>query len=304
MLSLLLQVLFVTPIFAAEVNSTATIKQVDAKNKVISIEAKSGTQAGDRWMWQSGDEICVFQVYTVRGAVAQARSAECESIKKIKSGQNLKLSVVDEEKVAATLPLPPSVSDKRKIVRERRNPDLPTDNESWYLLFGGGVSSHSYQGEFKDTIKAIDDLNGKTSRSMGATIDLGVYWPVNHHKSMLGVGIESSAEQYSNNDQTSGDVTATITQRLLAFSAIHSFGQNLGDGWFVRGDAGIAQASIIFDDLFVGSKTKSGMGLLLGGGYGIPIGMDTRVLLFLNVSTRHFDSKRFTVSTLGADFLF
>lgn len=306
MLNVLLHLLIVTQVFAAEPGSAAKVKDVDVKNKVISLEAKGGTQAGDRWVWHSGEESCVFQVYTMRGAIAKARSAECESVKKVKAGETLTLSRVDvvtAKEVPVAEPLPPSASDKRKIERVRKNPELPTDNESWYIQFGAGATGNSYQGEFKDTVKAVDDLNGKTSRAIGFGMDLGFYWPLANYKTLLGVRIEASGDRYTNNS-TGTTIDVTIVQRMISFSSQHFFGANVGHGWFVRGDIGSASAMMTYDDLVLSTKTKTGYGISVGGGYGIAIGDETRLMPFINVSSRHFGSDRFTVSTVGADFLF
>ena len=305
MWNVVLQLLLVTSVFAAESGSTAKVKDVDAKNKVISLEAKGG-QAGDRWVWKTGDESCVFQVYTMRGSISKARSSECESVKKVKVGDVLTLSridVVTAKEVPVSEPLPPPASERRKIVRERKNPELPTDNESWYVQLGAGMTGNSYQGQFKDTINAVDDLNGKTSRPIGFGIDFGFYWPLANQKTILGVRVEGSGDRYSNNS-TGTTIDVSIIQRLLSFSSQHFFGANVGNGWFVRGDVGTASALMTYDDLIVTSKTKSGYGLSVGGGYAIPIGDDTRMLFFMNLSSRHFGSDRFTISTLGVDFLF
>lgn len=281
----------------AHAETTATIKEVDANNKVIAIEPQKGgaTKPGDRWVWESGDDSCIFQVYTVRGAIGSAKSSECDGIKKIKSGQNLKLSLIDAEAAAPT-PVMPSK-------KERHNPDLPTDNESWYVLFGGGLSSNTYQGKFKDTIKQIDDLPGTTSRG-SLTFDLGFYFPLSNFKTMIGGSWEGTGDVYVNDN--SGKYSATISQGLYTISLMHFFGANIGNGWFLRGDAGLAKSIMILEQPGTSNQVtdKSGFGALLGGGYSIPCGIETRVLFFLNVASRNYGGDRFVTTTLGADFLF
>lgn len=283
-------------------DTTAVIKEVDANNKVIAIQAKGGeTKPGDRWVWQSGDESCVFQVYTVRGSVASAKSSECESIKKVKSGQDLKMSLIEAEVEAPVTPL----AQAKRPEKIRSNPDLPTDNEDWYILFGGGFAGASYQGQFKDTIKFIDDLPGSTKRTGGLAMDFGVYFPIGGHKSMIGGNIELTGDGYSN-DTTAGEYRVSIGQALVAVSAYRFFGENIGNGWFLRGDLGVAKTTLIYQQPSTSNQLieKTGFGALFGGGYAIPCGTETRVLFFINMSGRTFGGDRFRTMTLGADFLF
>jgi len=300
--ALLLSLLF----SAAHAETTAVIKEVDANNKVIAIQAKGGeTKPGDRWVWQSGDESCVFQVYTVRGSIASAKSSECESIKKVKSGQDLKLSLIDTEAPAPVVT--PTAQPKRpdRVEKPRNNPDLPTDNEEWYILFGGGFAGAAYQGKFKDTVKAIDDLPGSTKRTGGLAMELGVYFPTSSFKSMIGGNIELTGDGYSN-ETAAGDYRASIGQALVAISAYRFFGENIGNGWFIRGDLGVAKTTMILEQPGLSNQLteKTGFGALFGGGYAIPCGTETRVLFFINMSGRSFGGDRFRTLTLGADFLF
>lgn len=299
----LLALLFVFQVAYAE--TTATVKEVDVKNKVMALQAQGGeTKPGDRWVWQSGDDSCTFQVYTVRGSIASAKSTECEGIKKIKSGQDLKLSLIDSEPAAPVAP-PAAVQQQKRVEKVRNNPDLPTDNEPWYILFGGGFAGATYKGKFKDTIQMVDDLPGSTKRIGGLALDLGVYFPTSSFKSMIGGNLEMTSDSYTN-EATAGDYRVSIGQALIAMSYYHFFGANIGNGWFLRGDIGLARAVMILEQPSAKNQLteKSGFGALLGAGYAIPCGTETRVLFFFDISGRTFGGDRFTTATLGADFLF
>lgn len=299
-MTFLFALLFATQVHAAE-GPAAVIKEVDAKNKVIAIEPKAGTKAGDRWVWETDEESCTFQVYTVRGTVASARTEECESIKKVRNGQKVRLSLIDVEETTPVAKSAPTPAAQQEPYRP--SSDLPTINESWYLLFGGGISGATYQGEYKNTVKLMEDTSG-TKGHLAMSIDLGFYFPLKNNLTMIGGIIDSTGDVYTVKDN--GDYTLSISQALYGASVHHFFGKNIGNGWFVRGDLGLAKASARLETPIgdASAKNKSGFGLTAGGGYSMPCGSETRVMFFLNLSSRHFGSDRFTVSTLGANFLF
>lgn len=137
---------------------------------------------------------------------------------------------------------------------------------------------------------------------------LGFYWPLSGNKTMIGFVFNTAGDsiEYTNGAET------TVTTSMLGFSAHHFFGENIGDGWFVRGDVGLARASIDIDNVYydLDETTDFGLGLLVGGGYAMPIGEETRLLLGLYVRPipeLEFNSSskiKGTVTTFTAGFLF
>jgi hypothetical protein len=188
------------------------------------------------------------------------------------------------------------------------DPTLPSINESWYTLWGLGFGSASYSGSLGDVYEDAEDVAG-ADRSATVSMDiLGFYWPLLGHKTMLGFVFNTAGDsiEFSNGNE------ASISTSMLGFSAHHFFGENIGDGWFVRGDVGLARASIDFE---IGSDdyddtSDAGLGLLIGGGYALPIGTETRLLVGLyvrSVPELKFDSSsklKGTVTSLTAGFLF
>lgn len=188
------------------------------------------------------------------------------------------------------------------------NSNLPSANEDWYTLWGIGFGSASYSGSLGDIYEDSEDLAG-ADRSATVSMDiLGFYWPLSGHKTMLGFVFNTAGDsiEFSNGNE------ASISTSMLGFSAHHFFGENIGDGWFVRGDVGIARASIDFE---IGSDdyddtSDAGLGLLIGGGYSLPIGTETRLLVGLyvrSVPELKFDSSsklKGTVTSVTAGFLF
>jgi hypothetical protein len=155
---------------------------------------------------------------------------------------------------------------------------LKTINENWYTLWGLGFSGTSYSGELGDAYKADENLAG-ADRGPTVNIDLlGFYWPLQNHKTMLGFILNGAGDIIE-----IGTYEESLYTYLLGFSAHHFFGANIGDGWFLRGDAGLAWSRIDIDSgsLHADKSSKSKLGIMIGGGYGFALGRETRLLLGL-----------------------
>ena len=79
------------------------------------------------------------------------------------------------------------------------------------------------------------------------------------------------------------------------------FGKEIGDGLFLRGDLGIAKANLTVNTFFgeYTAETDTGVGYLLGVGYGIPVSEESRVLLSLNVSNKDIDGENWSAVTFN-----
>ncbi len=86
-----------------------------------------------------------------------------------------------------------------------------------------------------------------------------------------------------------------INQYLLSFSAMHFVGREIGDGFFLRGDAGLAWMAV--DSTSGNAESDMGVGILLGCGYGIPVTPGTRILLNLNYAIRKVEGD--TIKTVN-----
>jgi hypothetical protein len=158
---------------------------------------------------------------------------------------------------------------------------LPTINEDWYTLWGLGLAKSAYSGDLGDAYEHQASLSG-SHRSLQMSADLfGFYWPLEGHQTMIGVILSDNSDTIKFSD---GHISR-LTTSLLAFSTHHFFGKNIGDGWFVRGDIGVASANIHIKDgtntYDKGSDTP--IGVQFGGGYGFAIGAETRLLVGLYV---------------------
>ena len=92
----------------------------------------------------------------------------------------------------------------------------------------------------------------------------------------------------------------SFEHRMYSISTFHFFGEKAGNGFYLRGDLGIAFVSMekekILDDAVVWewTYTKRSMGILAGMGYGISFSDTSRMLIGVNVVTYEYDGDRIT----------
>lgn len=185
---------------------------------------------------------------------------------------------------------------------------LPTINEDWYTLWGIGWGSSSYSEVAGDAYEDLENSAG-ADRSSTTSLDLfGFYWPLSGHHTMLGVAYNYSSDVI----ELQSGTDARVSTGQIGFSAHHFFGENIGHGWYLRGDLGfaIATAEISNGSVSVDNSTDVGLGAIVGGGYGFSIGDETRLLIGLNykmVPKLKFDGAEHIkgrVTSLNFGFLF
>ncbi len=158
---------------------------------------------------------------------------------------------------------------------------MPTPNEDWYTLWGLGFSKASYSGDLGDAYEKSADAPG-IDRSSTMNLDiLGFYWPLSGHKTMMGFIFNVAGDTAE--DNVGGELS--LYTYLMGFSVHHFFGRNIGDGWFVRGDAGLSWATVELSSSGITAEERSDMtlGFMFGGGYGFAIGEETRLLVGLYI---------------------
>lgn len=150
--------------------------------------------------------------------------------------------------------------------------------ESWYTYWSIGGSNHTYGEPFDSWVQGIDSLPG-VERTETASDLFGFYWPLENQQTALGFVISGSSDRLDNNIDH-----MQMSQSLFGGSVMHFFGDEVGDGLFLRGDLGFSKA--VYSDSSgndpVGSET--GTGTLFGVGYGIPVTEGFRILLSLTAS--------------------
>lgn len=187
------------------------------------------------------DEVCYGQVVKVEGQKAVLDISKCKNNKEIKKGAAFEKShrtMLPEEptKPAHAAPKPSSG---------------PTLDEDWYTLWGFGFSSIRYQDD--DVQNALNDLKdtpGVDHTAVNVDV-LGFYWPFADRKSMQGFIINSVSDSYTSD---AGDLT--VSQALYAYSYHRFYGANIGDGWFWRGDVGLAIHTMSVEVAGVSLRTR------------------------------------------------
>jgi opacity protein-like surface antigen len=154
--------------------------------------------------------------------------------------------------------------------------------EDWYTYWAIGFADHDYPGDLNAVIDAVDAIPG-VDRTETAIDMFGFYWPYNNN-TMLGFVISGSYDRLEDNY----DNYTQINHYLYGLSAMHFFGHEIGDGFYVRGDAGIAKMTFdsnITPDL----ESDNGTGFLFGFGYAWPISEQSRLMLGMNLSSRDIE---------------
>lgn len=194
-----------------------------------------------------------------------------------------------------------SASEGSDIPQVTEPPQLRSLNESWYTLWGLGFSSNSYDPSTQETVTS--STTGMI-RSVQLSIDmLGFYWPINDHHTMHGIIVAGQSDNYrhilTNN-------IFSINSYLYAYSIQHFYGTNIGDGWFLRGEIGLAKMIITSSNngTTYSGITDSGTGIDLGGGYAWPTSKETRFLLTGYYAYKSINSGKQNSVALSAGLLF
>jgi hypothetical protein len=162
--------------------------------------------------------------------------------------------------------------------------------EDWYAYWAIGGSSNHYPGSLDAALNTLESAPG-VNRSQLAFDMLGFYWPLNN-KTTLGFVISGSADRL---DDSFGDYLQ-INHYLYGASSMHFFGKTIGDGFYVRGDVGIAKLNL--DSNFGNATSDNGSGFLLGVGYGWPISNESRILVGLSVSNYSVENENYSTTSL------
>ena len=169
--------------------------------------------------------------------------------------------------------------------------------ESWYTYWALGYAKPTYPSELQDLLDAINDLPGVENTAIDIDM-LGFYWPVNNHRTAVGFIINGGADRYEFEGEW-----FQINQYLYGFSAMHFFEHNIGQGFFARGDLGIAKMNLTSSE-GDNESSDSGWGFLIGGGYGFPITEGTRLMLNGNYSYKKVESEVYGKVSVNLGFMF
>ncbi len=151
------------------------------------------------------------------------------------------------------------------------------DEEDWYTYWAIGTVNHDYPGGLNPELDSLEALPG-VDRTETAFDMFGFYWPQSEN-SLLGFVISGSVDRFESRFSE-----LQITQNLLGISGMRFFGSEIGDGFFVRVDAGLAQVTL--EDSFLTVTSERGFGYLLGVGYAFPVSNESRILVGVSFSDK------------------
>lgn len=186
------------------------------------------------------------------------------------------------------------------------------ETESWYTYWAFGISRHKYYPELRTFVDDAKNSSGTFSHSEGSYDVLGFYWPV-AERTLLGFVLSGSSEtvtKVTTNEPKSfyelfgsfpyfsgAHRYLSISQALYAASTMHFYGKEPGDGFFVRGDAGIARLSIK-SEIAAPVGDATGLGVQVGVGYGFAVSEESRLLIGLYGGYNRFGGHDYITTSL------
>ncbi len=174
------------------------------------------------------------------------------------------------------------------VVPQNSTNDTRNRLESWYTNWGLGYPVIQYPDELGAVLDALKDIGVSNTAVM---LDLlGFYFPIGE-KVIMGSNLNAWGDRYESNGES-----IQINAFTFGGSAMFFLQERIGEGVFLRSDLGLSRLVLASS----GNDTESsdiGVGFLIGGGYGIPVSRETRILIHLNYSIRSIESE--TYSNLG-----
>ena len=179
------------------------------------------------------------------------------------------------------------------------------DLESWYTYWGLGYANNTYPGDLQDLLDEIDDLPGGDVDHLALAVDIfGFYWP-RGDRTLVGGIVNGSVDTYDVS-LFGENLEIDIYNYLYGLSAMHFLANQIGQGPFVRVDLGLARHVAEAEALGEEDEEASdwGTGILLGGGYGIPVTSGTRLLVNANYALRRVEGETTSSLVLSLNGLF
>ncbi len=167
------------------------------------------------------------------------------------------------------------------------------DVEPWYTYWSLGISQHSYPAELQYWVDVLEAQSNVEKTEISIDM-LGIYWPIADNKTIIGGVVSGTADRF---EATSlyGSEYVQINQYLYGVSAMRFTGDEPGDGFFIRGDVGIAK--IALDSSFYNTVTsESGTGFLVGVGYGIAVSEESRLILSANFTSKKIEGETYSAT--------
>ena len=171
--------------------------------------------------------------------------------------------------------------------------------EAWYTYWALGSADHDHPGDVEQIFSEAERFRGFDRTELSLDM-FGFYWPLETND-MIGFIVNGTSDNLTNPFLQS----VSLNTYLYALSYMRFTGTEPGDGFFVRGDFGLAKAAVIvdgpgFSDTLV---SESGHGYLVGIGYAIPLSSQTRIMFGANYTDRQIENDSFKSTQFTIGFL-
>ena len=171
-------------------------------------------------------------------------------------------------------------------------------SKSWYIYGSQGFVNRQYPESFQNV---FNSQGTGSEQPFTFSMDvLALYWPLGHSKTLLGANLHYDYAAYN---QTASSHALTVGQDFSSVSCLHFFGSGIGNSFFIRADFGHTDA-VLADLTLKSSVTVSGFGMLLGGGYALPVGRKSSILVNLNTMFNLVDEQVYLSPGMSLGILF
>lgn len=173
--------------------------------------------------------------------------------------------------------------------------------ERGYALWTIGYGQNGYPLDLQE---ALDELSYESNVGHYAisTDVLGLYIPLGE-QTLVGIITNANYDVYT---LENFDSEVDVYNYISGASFIHFPNAKIGDGGFIRVDAGMAfvTARVISEDEENYTESDIGIGVLAGGGWAYPIREGTRFMAGLNFAIRRVEKSYFTSLGVNIGALF
>lgn len=170
----------------------------------------------------------------------------------------------------------------KEPMRPARRAVGAADGESWYMVWGVGMSSVSYGKEVDQTIEFLEGLPGVDRTTLALDL-LGVYFPTVDRKTLLGGIVNAFGDRLDY-----GSEWFQINGATYSGSVVHFPQGTIGRGPFLRADLGPARMNVDGSEV-TSSNSDWGFGGLVGGGLAYPVTSGTRFALTVSYAFRRIE---------------
>ena len=169
------------------------------------------------------------------------------------------------------------------------------NQQSMYFNLGLAWAEPDYPDGVSELMDLLEEVPGVDRYRAG--VDLGLYFPV-AKSSLLGPTLNGIGDRLDD-----GDDHFQLNQYLFGASFRHYLSGRIGEGLFLRADAGMARMAL--DASGMDTETSDwGTGFLFGGGFSFKIGGSTWFSISAEYTTKSIEDETVGGTTIGGAFLF